>query len=227
MTESLQRSNGSAHRRARAALPSPSEPFEARTAPTGPLVPPVTGTGPTLLGFPADVPEDDAADAWPPTGFDSGGRLVVLRRADRFGCMLLFLAGVATNVSLWLPWVAGDGAVGLALVEEGVDVLGSGPVEWSRTDQWLPLAVVCGGGLLLLLGVLLLVPAHAHRSVGVAALVVSVASAAAVLGLIAGTGWAPGRLALGMWFAVAVPAFGVLGALKAMLTAPRVTIAQR
>lgn len=198
MTDSLQRSPESGRR---------------GHPPTVPVV-----TGPTILGFPAQVGEDEVP------GVPASARLVVLRRPDRLGSAVLVLAGVSTNVSLWLPWVRGDDAVGLALVGRGVDVLGSSVEEWTRSEQWPPLAVVVGGGVLLLLGMLLLVPAHAHRAVGVLALLVALGTAAAVLAVVDGAGWRADRFALGMWFALAVPVLGLLGALKAMLTAPRVTI---
>jgi len=41
------------------------------------------------------------------------------------------------------------------------------------------------------------------------------------------TGWEIDRFGPGMWCAVAVPVLGMLGALKAMLTAPRVTLDAR
>jgi hypothetical protein len=85
---------------------------------------------------------------------------------------------------------------------------------------------VCGG-LLLLLGLLLLVPARAHRTVGVLALLVAVAAAAAVLVVLADGGWRLDRFGAGTRCAVAVAALGLLGALKAMLTPPRVTLAER
>jgi hypothetical protein len=99
-------------------------------------------------------------------------------------------------------------------------------VEATLDVVWQPSVVVLCGGLLVLLGLLLLVPAHAHRLVGVLALIVALASAAAVALLIAETGLADDRFGAGMWCAVAVPVLGVLGALKAMLTAPRVTLDQ-
>jgi hypothetical protein len=188
--------------------------------PTGSLVPPPTGSGPTILGFPAEP--DDAVDAAP----GPVSRLVVLRRPDRLGCALLVLAGVATNVSLWLPWLPGRDAIGLSLVGQGVDALGSGDDLWTGA-VWQPLAVVLGGGLLLVLGMLLLIPGHAHRFVGVLALLVAMATGAVVLELLVDAGWRADRLALGAWFAVAVPVLGLLGSLKAMLTAPHVTVAPR
>ena len=87
--------------------------------------------------------------------------------------------------------------------------------------------VVLSGLVLFVLGLLLFRRTRTHRLVGVLALLVSVAAAAAVLALMADAGWDPDRLALGTWFAAAVPALGLLGALKAMLTTPRVAIRPR
>ncbi len=84
--------------------------------------------------------------------------------------------------------------------------------------------MVLAGGLLLLLGLLLLIPAHAHRLLGLLALLVAMAAAVAVIVLFDTADWTIERFELGMWFAVAVPVLGLFGALKAMLTAPRVTI---
>ena len=86
--------------------------------------------------------------------------------------------------------------------------------------------VLCGG-LLVLLGFLLLVPARAHRLVGVLALLVSLAAAAAVVLLLADGGWGADQFGPGLWCAVAVPVLGALGSLKAMLTAPLLTVAPR
>jgi hypothetical protein len=175
---------------------------------------------PTILGFPAEVTDDDAE----PATLD---QLVVLRRADRFAGGVLVLAGVAANLSLLLPWFPGEGTTGLSLVRQAVDVLGAGVGGLVRSDLWPPLAVVLAGGLLSLLGLLLFLPARAHRVMGLLALLASSAAAVAVFFLLAGVDWNPGRFGPGMPFAVAVPALGVPGALKAMLTAPRVAMAPR
>jgi hypothetical protein len=178
---------------------------------------------PTILGFPAEVPEDEerspgdaAPDLAPPSP-----ELVVVRRSDPFGAAALVLAGVAANVSLSASWSPGEGPTGLSLVQRGVEALGSGQAE---SGSWQPVVVVGSGGLLVLLGLLLLVPARAHRLVGLLALVVSLAAAAAVVLLIVDTNLADDRFGPGLWCAVAVPVLGVLGALKAMLTVPLVTL---
>jgi hypothetical protein len=183
----------------------------------------------TILGFPATVSdEDDGPDrVVDDVGADASAapaELVVVKRADGFGGAALVLAGVAANISLSLSWSPGEGAPGLSLVQRGVEGLGAGLAEWARSGAWQPLVVVVSGGLLVLLGMLLLVPARAHRFVGVLALIVALAAAAAVILLLADIGWVVDRIGPGMWCAVAVPVLGVLGALKAMLTAPLVTL---
>jgi hypothetical protein len=87
--------------------------------------------------------------------------------------------------------------------------------------------VVLGGGLLVLLGVTLLVPARAHRFLGVLALLVALTTGAALLVLFAQADWRVERFGVGAWCATAVPVFGVLGSLKSMLTAPDVTLVAR
>jgi hypothetical protein len=76
------------------------------------------------------------------------------------------------------------------------------------------------------LGFLLLVPARAHRLIGVLALTVSLCSALAVAVLMADADWGTGRFGPGSWCAVAlpVPVLGTVGSLKAMLTAPLVVL---
>jgi hypothetical protein len=152
---------------------------------------------------------------------------VVLRRADPVAGIALVLAGVAAAASLWLPWRQGDADTGLSLVWRGLRAAGSGVGELGATRLWPPLVIVLGGGLLLLLGVLLFLPERTHRFVGVQALLVAIGAAAAVLFQVAQAHWSAARFDLGMWCAVAVGVLGVLGALKAMLTVPRVTAKPR
>lgn len=243
MTE-LQQPSDSSQRTARGAPRSRrGSVWGSRTIPTLPPADasPVLGppSEPTILGFPAEVADEDD-DAEPPgaagplvedTGalVEEGGseRLVVVKRSDWLGGSALVLAGVAANASLMLSWWSSEGPTGLSLVERGGEVLGAGLSESARSDAWQPVVVVLGGGLLVVLGLLLLVPARAHRLVGVLALLVASAAAAAVVLLLADDGWAFDRFGPGMWCAVAVPVLGMLGALKAMLTAPRVTFDTR
>ena len=185
--------------------------------------------GPTLFGLPAELPEEeDGAGPLPaeaPASASPG--LAVVKRADVAGAAALVLAGVAANVSLSLPWWPGEGPPGLSLVRQGAEALDSGLEAAVRSVVWQPLVVVACGGLLVLLGFLLLVPARTHRFLGVLALVVSLASAVAVVLLLVDGGLLSVGFGPGMWCAVAVPVLGLLGALKAMLTAPLVTLDPR
>jgi hypothetical protein len=243
MTE-LQQPSDSGQRTARGRTPRPRRGgiWGSRTIPALPPPDPGPPSEPTILGFPAELADEDddaepleatspPVEAGPPVEDTGPGetaeKLVVLKRSDRFGGSALVLAGVAANVSLMLSWVSGEGPTGLSLVERGGEVLGAGLSESARSDAWPPVVVVLCGGLLVVLGLLLLVPARTHRLVGVLALLVASAAAAAVVLLLADNGWGVDRFGPGMWCAVAVPVLGVLGALKAMLTAPRVTLGTR
>jgi hypothetical protein len=227
MTERLQ-PQGSASRTGRRRTPrSRAGVRGARTIPAATARDLAAESEPTLFGLPAEfaAPDDDA-DRPPETGdvLPSEVGLAVLRRADRIGGGALVLAGVAANVSLSLSWSPGEGPTGLSLVQRGVEGLGSGTGWWALSGLWQPFVVVLSGGLLVLLGFLLLVPARAHRLVGVLALVVSLAAATAVALLMADGGWGPDQFGPGLWCAVAVPILGTLGSLKAMLTAPLVVL---
>jgi hypothetical protein len=176
---------------------------------------------PTLFGFPAEVGEDE----------DEGGtaddvvpiRLVSVRRADPVAGVLLVLAGGAAAASLWLPWLKGDTGTGLPLVRRGLEVAGSDIRALGPSGLWQPLAIVLGGGVLFLIGVLMFGPARTHRFSGLLALLVVSAVAGGVLYRIADAGWNATQWDLGLWCAVAVGGLGLLGALKAMLTPPRIT----
>jgi hypothetical protein len=146
---------------------------------------------------------------------------IALRRPDALAALLRVLAGIAAGISLLTSWLIDRDLSGLDLVRRGFDALGDGVGEVFSTGFWQPLAVVLGGGVLLLLGLLMFVPAKTHRFLGVLALVVSLLAAAAVLVPLARENWDTGRFDLGFWFAVAVPALGLLGGLKAALTGPR------
>jgi hypothetical protein len=150
---------------------------------------------------------------------------VTLRRADPVAGIVLVLAGVAALGSLWLPWWRGDAVTGQALVRRGLAAAGSGSGALGRTvGLWEPPAIVLGGMLLLLLGVLLFLPSRTHRVGGLLALVIATGVAAGALLQVAQADWNSARFGPGMWAAVIVAALGILGALKAMLTAPRVTL---
>ncbi len=142
---------------------------------------------------------------------------VAVRRADPVGSLFLLLAGVAAALSLLLPWVP-DGADGLELARRVVDQARTGWTGLFSTGLWQPGAVLAGGAVLFVLGLLLLVPARAHRFLGLLALLVAGAAVAGVLVPLAGRGWQPGRFDVGFWFAMGVAGAGLLGALKALLT---------
>ena len=227
MTQRLQQPGRSGrrmpHRRspqAPAGLPAP--PTEYTAAPQ--VMAPVSE--PTILGFPAETDDSTptvgaAADPEVSSEQDS---LTVLKRPDAVAAGALVLAGVAANVSLLLSWSPGEGATGLTLVQRGGEALDAGLAESVRSGVWEPLVVVLCGGVLVLLGFLLLVPARGHRLLGVLALLVALAATAAVLQVVSDVAWQTDRFGPGMWCAVAVPVLGLIGALKAMLTAPRVTL---
>ena len=200
-----------------------------RRHPPAPLGEPTSE--PTLLGFPAEYEADIAPSDPPPDGAptDVPSRteaLTVVRRTEPIGAAALVLAGTAANVSLLVSWSTGEEPTGLTLVQRGAGDLDAGLAESVRSGVWEPLVVVLCGGLMILLGLALLVPARAHRFLGVLALVVALAAAAALLVLVAEAGWATERFGPGMWCAVAVPVLGLLGALKAMLTAPRARLVE-
>jgi hypothetical protein len=135
--------------------------------------------------------------------------------------LLLLLAGVAAAISLPLRWVNGEDDTGWSLLGDGFDVLGDGFGDLFDTGLWQPLAIVLGGGVLFLLGLLMLLPARTHRFLGVLALVVSGLVIAAVLVPLADVGFDFSEFDLGFWFAIAVAVLGILGALKALLTGPK------
>ncbi|MBM7805886.1 hypothetical protein JOD57_001723 [Geodermatophilus bullaregiensis] len=152
---------------------------------------------------------------------DYSTRPVPVRRPDGLAGLLLVLAGLAAAVSLVLRWLREPGDIGWDLVGRGFDDLGGGFGNLVDSGFWQPLAVVLGGGVLFVLGLLLWLPARTHRFLGVLALFVSLLALAGVLVPLASESWDPGAFRLGFWFACAVGVLGLLGALKAMLTGPR------
>jgi hypothetical protein len=199
----------------------PQPPLELPPQPTVPGIPAQRVVGadePTLLGFPAEVGEPDGT-----TEAAAPVTLVSVRRADPVAGVVLVLAGVAAAASLWLPWRKDADGTGLTLVRHGLQVAGSDIRALGSSGQWQPLAIVLGGVVLFLLGVLMFGPARGHRISGLLALLVASGAAAAVLLRVAHTGWQLARWDLGLWCAIAVAGLGLLGALKAMLTSPRIT----
>jgi hypothetical protein len=151
---------------------------------------------------------------------------IALKRPDAFAALMLVLAGVAAAISLFLNWLSGEDESGLDLVREGFDRFGEGIGEVFSTGFWQPLMIVLGGGLLLIFGLLMFVPAKTHRFLGILALIVSLAALAAVIVPLARAGWDFGEFDLGFWFAIAVPILGLLGSLKALLSGPKTTTSQ-
>jgi hypothetical protein len=79
-------------------------------------------------------------------------------------------------------------------------------------------AIVLSGGVLLVIGLLLLLPARSHRFLGGLALLLGLLAAAGVLVPLYQAHWRLNRFDTGFWFAMAVAALGILGGLKALLT---------
>lgn len=142
---------------------------------------------------------------------------VALRHPDVAAGLLLVLAGVAAGISLLLRWLSDRDDRGMRLVRRGFQEFG----DLGDTGFWQPLAVVLGGAALLVLGLLMFLPARAHRALGVAALLVAALAAAGVLVPLAQDDWQLGGFAVGFWLAMAVPVLGLLGAAKALLTGVR------
>ncbi|WP_369257637.1 hypothetical protein [Geodermatophilus amargosae] len=152
---------------------------------------------------------------------DYSNEPVAVRGPESLGGLLLILAGIAAAVSLALRWVTGTGDTGWRLVRRGFDEIGGGFGGLLDTGFWQPLAVVLGGGVLFVLGILLWLPARTHRFLGFLALLVSGLAVAAVVVPLVAEDWQPSAFGLGFWFACAVGVLGVLGALKALLTGRR------
>ena len=139
---------------------------------------------------------------------------VAVRGPDSLGGLLLILAGVAAAISLVLDWVTDADDTGWDLVREGFEDLG-GVVD---NGLWQPLAVVLGGGVLFVLGILMWLPARSHRFLGLLGLVVSGVVVWAALVPLEDADWELDVFGPGFWCAVAVAVLGVLGSLKALLT---------
>jgi hypothetical protein len=145
------------------------------------------------------------------------GRPVAFRGPESLGGLLLILAGIAAAISLVLDWLADDEISGWGLVRNGFDDLGGIFDE----GLWQPLAIVLGGGVLFLLGVLMWLPMRTHRFLGFLALLVTGAVTAGVLVPLADADWDLGFFGPGFWCAIAVAGLGLLGSVKALLTGPR------
>jgi hypothetical protein len=151
------------------------------------------------------------------TAPDYSSRPVAVRRPDVLAGLVLVLAGIAAGVSLLLKWLAGSEETGWTLLREGVRDLGG----LFRTGLWQPLAIVVGGVLLFVVGLIVLVPARAHRTLGLVALLLTAAVAAGVLVPLKAAHWRLGVFDIGFFCAIGVAVLGLIGALKALLTGPR------
>jgi hypothetical protein len=183
----------------------------------GPAYGAAPGQGGPAYGAPPP-PGAAAYGASAVTSPDYSPRPVAIRRPDVLAALFMILAGAAAGISLLLRWLTTDDATGLDLVRRGLDDLGVGFGELIDTGFWQPLIVVVGGGVLLVLGLLAFVPARRHRALGLIALLVTGAVAAAVLVPLVQADWDLGVFDLGFWFAVGVAVLGLLGSLKAVFT---------
>lgn len=136
---------------------------------------------------------------------------VRLRRPDVLAGLLLLLAGLAAAASLLLEWIPDD--KGWDLVRDGFEDFSAG--------TWPPPVIVLAGGVLLVLGLLVFLPARGHRTLGVLALLATMAAAGGVLVVLDNSRFSWDFFEVGFWVACAVPVLGLLGSLKAMLTSPR------
>src|SRR5215218_5427752 len=81
-----------------------------------------------------------------------------------------------------------------------------------------PVALVLGGGVLFVLGILMWLPLRSHRFLGLLGLLVSGAVIAGLLVPLVDAGWDLGGFGPGFWCGIAVGVLGLLGSLKALLT---------
>jgi hypothetical protein len=147
---------------------------------------------------------------------------VKVRRPDALAALLLILAGLAAGLSLVLDWLPGKDTRGWDVLQAAWDgVRDNGFRDLFDSGFWQPVAVIAGGAVLFVLGLLMLVPARAHRFLGLLGLLVSLAAAAGVLVPLADNGWDLGEFRVGFYVAMAVPVLGLLGSLKALLTGPK------
>ncbi len=142
---------------------------------------------------------------------------VAFRGPESLGGLLLILAGIAAAVSLVLDWLADTSGTGLDLVRDGFEDLDA----IVDNGLWQPMTIVLGGGVLLLLGILMWLPARSHRFLGLLALIVSGLVVWAVVVPLNDADWELDFFGPGFWCAIAVAVLGVLGSLKALLTGKR------
>lgn len=141
-------------------------------------------------------------------------RPVALRRPESLGGLLLILAGIAAGLSLLMDWLADDDISGWGLVRAGFDDLGNIFDE----GLWQPLAIVLGGGVLFVLGILMWLPMKSHRFFGLLALLVSLGVTAGVLVPFQDADWDLGFFGPGFYCAILVAVLGLLGSIKAIVS---------
>jgi hypothetical protein len=144
-------------------------------------------------------------------------RPVAVRGPESLGGLLLLLAGIAAGISLLLDWLKDDDVSGWGLVRNGFDDL----ADSLDSGLWQPLAIILGGGVLFVLGLLLWLPMRRHRFLGLLALLVTGAVIAGVLVPLADADWDLGFFGPGFWCGIAVAGLGLLGSLKALLSRPK------
>jgi hypothetical protein len=170
---------------------------------------PSTPTGPPT-GASAYPPQDPAEHTAP----QYADRPVAVRGPESLGGLLLILAGIAAGLSLLMDWLADDDISGWGLVRAGFDDLGN----IFDDGLWQPLAIVLGGGLLFVLGILLWLPMRSHRFFGLLALLISLGVTAGVLVPFQDADWDLGFFGPGFYCAIAVAVLGLLGSLKALIS---------
>ena len=172
---------------------------------------------PAATDEPAGATAASASEPPAPTAPAYSERPVAFRHPESLGGLLLILAGIAAGLSLLFDWLADDDASGLTLVREGFGDLGG----IFGNGMWQPLAIILGGGVLLVLGVLMWLPLRTHRFLGLLGLIISGIVAAGVLVPLYQADWDLSVFAVGFWFGIAVAVLGLLGSLKALFTGPK------
>ena len=218
--------DGVAARPDRAASPDPAASWREHTTPGMQPVPQqgASGGGSTAVGsgahgYPGAGEGHSTTPQYSSAQYSTAP--VKVRRGDPLAALLLILAGLAAAVSLLLRWLAGRDATGWDILKQAFDTSSAGIGTLFSSGFWQPLAILLGGGVLFVLGLLMLIPAKAHRFLGLLALLVSFAVVAGVLVPLAQAHWRLAGFTIGFHLAMAVAALGLLGSLKALLTGPK------
>jgi hypothetical protein len=172
--------------------------------------------GTSRVGATAHPPSQDP-DTVGSTTPEYSARPVTVRGPESLGGLLLILAGIVAAVSLLLDWLADEDVSGWSLVRNGFDDLGAVFDE----GLWQPLAIVLGGGVLFVLGLMMWLPMRRHRFLGLLGLLVSGVVTAGVLVPLVDAEWDLGFFGPGFWCAIAVAVLGLLGSLKAVASRGR------